>query len=152
MWTIWTEQQYMQQVFFLSSLNLSTEDSLFCRLIPMQISSKPYILPLQGFHQLSAKTLYESDQQLQRYSILRMDCIDTGAIAFMFNGGSSCASTIHPIDTSFEKRYKVFDGLDGVKGPQRAFMTHMNHEMQMHLCSLAPQVYLCSTSLSESFE
>ncbi len=27
------------------------------------------------------------------------NCIDTGAIAFMFNGGSSCASTIHPIDT-----------------------------------------------------
>ncbi len=30
---------------------------------------------------------------------LRMYCIDTGAIAFMFNGGSSCGSTIHPIDT-----------------------------------------------------
>ncbi len=29
---------------------------------------------------------------------LRMYCIDTGAIAFMFSGGSSCASTIHPID------------------------------------------------------
>ncbi len=25
-----------------------------------------------------------------------MYCIDTGAIAFMFNGGSSCCSTIHP--------------------------------------------------------
>ncbi len=30
---------------------------------------------------------------------LRKYCIDTGAIAFMFNGGSSCGSTIHPIDT-----------------------------------------------------
>ena len=30
---------------------------------------------------------------------LRMYCIDTRAIAFMFNGGSSCGSTIHPIDT-----------------------------------------------------
>ncbi len=28
---------------------------------------------------------------------LRMYCIDTEAIAFMFNGGSSCASTIHPV-------------------------------------------------------
>ncbi len=30
---------------------------------------------------------------------LRMYCIDTGAIAFMFNGGSSCGPTIHLIDT-----------------------------------------------------
>ena len=30
---------------------------------------------------------------------LRMYCIDTGAIAFMFNGGSFCGLTIHPIDT-----------------------------------------------------
>ncbi len=28
-----------------------------------------------------------------------MYCIDTEAIAFMFNGGSSCASTIRLIDT-----------------------------------------------------
>ncbi len=31
--------------------------------------------------------------------VLRMYSIDTGAIAFMLNGGSSCGSTVHPIDT-----------------------------------------------------
>ncbi len=35
----------------------------------------------------------------QRNAALRMYCIDTGAIAFMFNGGSSRDSTIHRIDT-----------------------------------------------------
>ncbi len=170
-----------------------------------------------------------------------MYCIDTGAIAFMFNGGSSCALTIHPIDTeigmeylcyrasdavlpifvilgvrghlwrkrgppslksevpgrrkspycikngrtaslalitevyctnfgvhrmnskaaraasvlstrscftSFVNWYKVFNGLDGVKGPLLACMNHMNHEMYIHPCFLAPWVYICSTSLT----
>ncbi len=53
----------------------------------------------------------------EKKKLLRMYCIDTGAIAFMFNGGSFCTST-------------------------------MNHDMYMHLCFLAPQVYLCSTSLN----
>ncbi len=35
-----------------------------------------------------------------------MYCIDTRAIAFMFNGGSSCGSTTHPIDT---KSYKLWN-------------------------------------------
>ena len=52
--------------------------------------------------------------------VLRMYCIDTGAIAFMFNGGSSCGSTIHPVDTKLCTEH----------------------------CFLAPWVYLCSTSLN----
>ncbi len=36
--------------------------------------------------------------------------IDTGAIAFMFNGGSSCASTIHPIDTKICTVHLCFKG------------------------------------------
>ncbi len=59
----------------------------------------------------------------------------------MFNGGSSCASTIHLIDTKIGMVYLC------VKGPLLACMNHINHEMYMHPCFLAPQVYLCSTSL-----
>ncbi len=39
---------------------------------------------------------------------LRMYCIDTGAIAFMFNGGSYCGSTIHPIDTKICEVYLCY--------------------------------------------
>ena len=64
-----------------------------------------------------------------------MHCIDTGAIAFMFNGGSSCASTIHPM-THILLILSTF------------FLPEcMNHELYRHLCFLAPQVYLCSASL-----
>ena len=42
--------------------------------------------------------LYPGKLSSTRY-MLRMYCIDTEAIAFMFNEGSSCGSTIHPIDT-----------------------------------------------------
>ncbi len=39
---------------------------------------------------------------------LRMYCIDTGAIPFMFDGGSSCASTIHPIDPRIGLEYLCY--------------------------------------------
>ncbi len=85
-----------------------------------------------------------------------MYCIDTGAIAFMFNRGSSWAISEKNVKFEFigdrmgKKHFIfiIFDGLDGVKGPLLACMTHMNHEMYMHLCFLAPQVYLCSASLT----
>ncbi len=63
-----------------------------------------------------------------------MYCIDTEAIAFMFNGGSSCGSTIHPIDTKI--------------GKVLVWTNHINYEKCLEHGFLAPWVYLCSTSLS----
>ncbi len=57
--------------------------------------------------------------------LLRMYCIDTETIAFMFNGGSSCGSIVHPIWTN-----------------------HINYEKYIEHWFQAPWVYLCSTSLS----
>ncbi len=56
--------------------------------------------------------------------LLRMYCIDTEALVFMFNGGSSYGFTIHP--------------------------SHIKNEMYLHHCFLAPRGYLCSTSLRGS--
>ena len=53
--------------------------------------------------------------------ILRMYCIDTEALVFMFNKGSPYGFTIHT--------------------------NHINHKKHIHHGFLAPQVYLCSTSL-----
>ncbi len=43
-----------------------------------------------------------------------MYCIDTGDIAFMFNEGSSCGSTIHPIDTKIAWYIFVIKASDAV--------------------------------------
>ena len=51
--------------------------------------------------------------------VLRMYCIDTEALVFMFSGGSSYGFTIHPIFTTIcmlYLNYQVFNGLDGLKG------------------------------------
>ncbi len=64
---------------------------------------------------------------------LRMYCIDTGAIARV-------------------RKNMCLTGLTQpkwVKPGLLACMTHINHEMYMHLCFLAPKVYLCSTSLNQ---
>ena len=58
--------------------------------------------------------------------LLRMYCTDTRAMAFMFNGDSSCISTIHPIDNN-----------------------HINNEICIEYCFLAPWAYLCNTSLTQ---
>ena len=57
--------------------------------------------------------------------MLRMYCIDTKALVFMFNGGSPYGFTIHPI-----------------------FTNHINNEKHVHHAFLTPRPYLCSTSLS----
>ena len=81
--------------------------------------------------------------------ITKMYCTNFG-VNWMSSKGTRAASVLSTQScfTSFENWYKVFDGLDGVKGPLLACMTHMNHEMHMHLCFLASQVYLCSTLLT----
>ncbi len=61
-----------------------------------------------------------------------MYCIDTEVIAFMFNGGSSCGSSIHPIDTKIGRVYLCYNG----------------YEKCIEHWFLAPWVYLCSTSLT----
>ena len=78
---------------------------------------------------------------------LRMYCIDTEALVFMFNEGSSYGFTIHPIFTRICMLYEVFNGLDGLKGPLLVYIIHINNEKHMHHGFLASQVYLCSTSL-----
>ncbi len=84
-----------------------------------------------------------------------MYCIDTGAIAVMFNWGSSCASTTLVNQICFQQFLRI-PAIHGAKTTKNhpidtriglVCMPHMNHEMYMHLCFLAPQVYLCSTSL-----
>ncbi len=77
--------------------------------------------------------------QTQR-KLLRMYCIDTEALVFMFNGGSSDGFTINPIFT----RICIF------KGPLLVYIYHINNEKYMHHGFLAPQAYPCSTSLSVS--
>ncbi len=59
-----------------------------------------------------------------------MYCIDTEALVFMFNGGSSYGFTIHPIFTRI----------------CRLYTNHLNNEKHMHHGFLAPQPHLCSTS------
>ncbi len=66
--------------------------------------------------------------------LLRMYCIDTKALVFMFSGGSFHGFTIH-------------NGLDGLKGPLLVYTNHINNEKRMHHGFLAPHAYLCSTSL-----
>ncbi len=58
-------------------------------------------------------------------STLRMYCIDTEALVFMCNGGSSYSFTIHPIFTRI-----FFIGLDGLKGPLLVYINHINNEKQ----------------------
>ncbi len=65
---------------------------------------------------------------------LRMYCIDTKALVFMFNGGSSYGFTIHPIFTRICMLPYVCP-------------SHKNNDMYLHHCFLAPRGYLCSTSL-----
>ncbi len=62
---------------------------------------------------------------------LRMYCIDTEALVFMFNGGSPYGLTIHPIFTRICMLYT----------------NHINNEKHVHHGFLAPRPYLCSTSL-----
>ncbi len=61
-----------------------------------------------------------SDGYRLRFYQLRMYCIDTEALVFMFNGGSPYGFTIPPI----------------------------NNKKHVHHGFLAPQPYLCSTSLN----
>ncbi len=68
--------------------------------------------------------------------MLRMYCIDTEALVFMFNGGSPYGFTIHPIN-----------GLDGLKVPLLVYTNHINNKKHVHHGFLAPRPYLCSTSL-----
>ncbi len=91
---------------------------------------------------------------LQCIPPLRMYCIDTEALVFMFNGGSLYGFTIHPILTqscfsSFEKQYQVFNGLDGLQVPLLVCTNHINNEKHVHHGFLAPRLYLCSTSLNK---
>ncbi len=62
---------------------------------------------------------------------LRMYCIDTEALVFMCNGGSPYGFTIHPIFTRICMLYT----------------NHINNKKHVHHAFLAPQPYLCSTSL-----
>ncbi len=64
---------------------------------------------------------------------LRMYCIDTEALVFMFNGGSPNGFTIH---------------LDGHKVPLLVYTNHINNKKLVHHGFLAPWPYLCSTSLT----
>ncbi len=73
-----------------------------------------------------------------------MYCIDTEVIAFMFSGGSSCGSTIHPIDTKIGRVYLCY----GIKGSILVWTNHINYEKCIEQWFLAPWVYLCSTSLN----
>ncbi len=70
-----------------------------------------------------------------------MYCIDTEALVFMFNGGSPCGFTIHPI----------FNGLDGLKVPL-LYTNHINNKKHVHHGFLEPRSYLCSTSLSHGVD
>ncbi len=67
-----------------------------------------------------------------------MYCIDTEALAFIFNEGSSYGFTFHPIFTRICMLYSETCVV---------YTIHMNNEKQMHHGFLAPQAYLCSTSL-----
>ena len=82
-----------------------------------------------------------------------MYCIDIGAMAFMFNGGSSCGSTIHPIDTKIGVVYlcyRLLNGLNGIKGSILVWTNHINYGKCIEHWFLAPWVYLCSTSLKQN--
>ncbi len=62
---------------------------------------------------------------------LRMYCIDTKALVFMFNEGSSYGFTIPSIFI-----------------PLLVYTNHINNEKHVHHGFLAPRTYLCSTSLT----
>ncbi len=64
-------------------------------------------------------------------NVLRTYCIDTEALVFMFNGGSSYGFTIHPNLTGI---YMLL-----------VYTNHINNEKHMHHGFLAPQAYLCGT-------
>ncbi len=70
-----------------------------------------------------------------------MYCIDTEALVFVFNGGSSYGFTNHPIFTRICM-------LDGLMGPLLVYTNHINNTKYMHHGFLVlPRAYLCSTSL-----
>ncbi len=50
---------------------------------------------------------------------------------------------------SFEKWYRLLNGLDGIKGSILVYTNHINYEICIEHCFLAPWVYLCSTSLNK---
>ena len=79
--------------------------------------------------------------------VLRMYCMDTGAIVFMFDGGSSYGPATHPIDTKIGRLYRLLNGLNGIKGSIPLWTNHINYEKCIEHWFLAPCVYLCSTSL-----
>ncbi len=75
-------------------------------LVPQHFGYHMYVIRLKTY-KLQSNCDRSASIQYDRL-ILRMYCIDTGAIAFMFNGGSSCGSTIHPIDTKIGVVYLCY--------------------------------------------
>ncbi len=65
---------------------------------PLQTVPDPYVNYMNSTALEKEIWQRSAEQRLKSCLSLRMYCIDTGAIAFTFNGGSSCASTIRPID------------------------------------------------------
>ena len=76
--------------------------------------------------------------------VLHRYCIDTEALVFMFNEGSSYGFTIHPIFIRICMQY--LSGLDGLSRPLLVHTNNINIERHMRHGFLAPQAYLCSTS------
>ncbi len=67
----------------------------------------------------------------------------------MYSQGARAASVLSTKScfSSFEKQYKVFNGLDGIKVPLLIYTNRINNEKHVHHGFLAPRPYLCSTSL-----